>query len=264
MAKPTLFIGCSEEALPLAKAIDQGLKSKVSTTIWEEAKIQGSILSKTLEAINTTDFGLFIFNKDLQIIKDENIETTTTTNVILETGMFLGNKESEDQLILLKPKDTKKFQIPSDLSNVITIDYDIDLIENSSNKDTLNSLIKNIADKIEATKIPKKKELIDDSIQNNQEIYSYLTEPCLNNTETLILKVIYENILSKKYPLICYTQLIDLNERYEITENLKITISKLERENIIEVIKNNCSGSQKCHYIAINDEWTDFIDNLFL
>ena len=122
MEKPTLFIGCSSEVLPLARQIDQKLKDKITTIIWEKAKEQGSILSKTIEAIKTTDFGLFIFYNDLQTIKNGDGGFITTTNVILETGMFLGNKESENQLILLKPKDTKNFKIPSDISNIITID----------------------------------------------------------------------------------------------------------------------------------------------
>jgi len=259
MTKPTLFIGCSKKTLPLAKAIDQKLKHKINTIIWEEEKKQGSILPKILAEIKNANFGLFILYKDLKTEKNDEINYITTINVILEIGIFLGNKESENQLILLKP-EVDKFQIPSDINNIINIEYKIDLVDKIDD-DLLTSLCTKIENQINAR---EKETQVNITVEEDKTIENPLSEPCLTNIETLILKVIYENILSKKYPLICYTQLIDLNERYEITENLKITLSKLERENIIEVIKNNCSGSQKCHYIAINDEWTDFIDDLFL
>jgi len=265
MEKPTLFIGCSKKTLPLARAIDQKLKSKITTTIWEEEKEQGSILPKILKEIKNTNFGLFILYKDLKTEKNDEISYITTINVILEIGIFLGNKESENQLIILKP-EVDKFQIPSDMNNIIHIEYNINLVDNNIDEDLLISLCKKIEDKIntgERTKI-----VPENSLNTTKKEYETvgipISEPCLNDIDTSILKIIYENILSKKYPLICYNQLIDLNERYEISKNLKTTLSKLEREKIIEIIQNNCSGSENCKYIAINDEWIDFIDSLFL
>ncbi len=195
----------------------------------------------------------------MQVTHNDKISYITTINVILEIGIFLGNKESENQLILLKP-EADKFQVPSDINNIIHMDYDIDLVDKEIDETLLTSLCADIKDKIEASTPKDTKEVVLDTPK--EEVY--LPKPCLSDIETSILKIIYENILSKKYPLICYNQLIDLNERYEITEKLKIILSKLERENIIEMIQNDCSGNQSCKYIAINDEWIDFIDNLFL
>jgi len=261
MKNPTLFIGCSKKTLPLARAIDQKLKSKVTTEIWDETEEQGSILSNILTKIKKADFGLFILYKDLKTEKNDEISYITTINVILEIGIFLGNKESENQLILLKP-EVNKFEIPSDINNVINIEYNIDLVDKEIEENLLISLCTKIENKINAR---KKDNIITDNprVIPNETIPKPTKFPCSNDIETSIVKVIYENILSKKYPLICYNQLIELNERYEISENLKITLSKLEREKIIEVIQNNCSGNENCKYIAINDEWIDLIDNLF-
>jgi len=260
MEKQTLFIGCSKKTLPLARAIDRKLKSIITTDIWDEIEEQGSILPNILTKIKKADFGLFILYKDLKTEKNDKISYITTINVILEIGIFLGNKESENQLILLKP-EVEKFEIPTDINNVINITYHIDLIKDKIDEELLTSLCKKIEDKIKHKRIVEPQT---NPITGHETTEGSLSDPCLTDIETSILKIIYENKLSKKYPLICYSQLIDLNERYKTSENLKITLSKLEREKLIEVIQNSCEGSQNCKYIAINDESINFIDNLFL
>jgi len=119
--KPTLFIGSSAEALPIANACKEKLKDQFEVSIWneEQFKVGDSILDTLLTFANLYDFGLFLGTPD------DLTQTRTTDhlvqrdNVVFEYGIFAGALGKRRAFALVDDA----IKVPSDLDGLYLLKY---------------------------------------------------------------------------------------------------------------------------------------------
>ena len=127
-----IFIGSSgnDESLEIANKIAHMLKAiDVCATIWNQIEVFtiGDITIETiLNASKDFDGGVFVFNKDDQIITNGVQNYTARDNVILETGIFMGSLGKEAVAICRVP-DVRRI---SDLDGLTYLEYNPDDVPN--------------------------------------------------------------------------------------------------------------------------------------
>jgi CAP12/Pycsar effector protein, TIR domain len=122
--RPTLFIGSSTESLDIAYAAQSNLEDVAEVLVWTQGifELTKSYLESLLDALDDTEFGLFIFQAD-DVTKIRGTETRTTRdNVVFELGLFIGRLGREHTYILI-PKGISDFHLPSDLLGISTATF---------------------------------------------------------------------------------------------------------------------------------------------
>ncbi len=145
--KPSLFIGCSTEALDIAKTIKNKISDEVEVTIWSHGTFQssGGVLQTLMSTPGMYDFGLLLLTPDDKVeMRKENESTqqysVARDNVLFEYGLFLGQMGQNRTLILKEesvdlptdflPKGPKEGV--KDASNIATAEFN--LIPTPTNK----------------------------------------------------------------------------------------------------------------------------------
>jgi hypothetical protein len=121
---PTLFIGSSSESLDVAYAAQRNLEDVAEVVVWTQGifELTKSYLESLLDALEDTEFGLFIFGAD-DLIKIRGLEMPTARdNVVFELGLFIG-RLGRDRTFILMPKSSGDFHLPSDLLGVSTATF---------------------------------------------------------------------------------------------------------------------------------------------
>ena len=119
--KPALFVGSSSESLDVAYAAQKNLEDVAEVIVWTQGifELTKSYLESLLEALEDTEFGLFIFGPD-DLIKIRGMEMVTARdNVVFELGLFIG-RLGRDRSFILMPKDSADFHLPTDLLGITT------------------------------------------------------------------------------------------------------------------------------------------------
>jgi CAP12/Pycsar effector protein, TIR domain len=122
--KPTLFIGSSSESLDVAYAAQRNLEDVAEVVVWTQGifELTKSYLESLLDAIEDTEFGLFIFGAD-DLIRIRGAEIPTARdNVVFELGLFIGHL-GRDRTFILMPKSSADFHLPTDLLGVSTATF---------------------------------------------------------------------------------------------------------------------------------------------
>ena len=122
--RPTLFIGSSTESLDIAYAAQSNLEDVAEVLVWTQGifELTKSYLESLLDALDDTEFGLFIFQAD-DVTKIRGTETRTARdNVVFELGLFIGRLGREHTYILI-PKGIGDFRLPSDLLGISTATF---------------------------------------------------------------------------------------------------------------------------------------------
>lgn len=122
--KPTLFIGSSTESLDVAYAAQRNLEDVAEVVVWTQGifELTKSYLESLLDALDDTEFGLFIFGPDdVARIRGEEMRTARD-NVVFELGLFIGRLGRERSFILM-PRGVSDFHLPSDLLGISTASY---------------------------------------------------------------------------------------------------------------------------------------------
>ena len=123
--KPTLFVGSSSETLDVAYAAQRNLEDVSEVVVWTQGifELTKSYLESLLEALDDTEFGLFILGAD-DLIRIRGTEMPTARdNVIFELGLFIG-RLGRDRTFILMPKRSADFHLPSDLLGVSTATFE--------------------------------------------------------------------------------------------------------------------------------------------
>ena len=119
--KPKIFVGSSSSAksLDVAYAIQENLDPDAFVTIWNQGIFQLShnTLQDLLNAINSHEFAIFIFNNDDRIVSDDTEVSKVRDNVIFETGLFMG-KLGKDRVYFVKASGVKDLKLPTDLLGI--------------------------------------------------------------------------------------------------------------------------------------------------
>ena len=122
--KPTLFVGSSSESLDVAYAAQRNLEDVSEVVVWTQGifELTKSYLESLLEALDDTEFGLFILGAD-DLIRIRGTEMPTARdNVIFELGLFIG-RLGRDRTFILMPKRSANFHLPTDLLGVSTATF---------------------------------------------------------------------------------------------------------------------------------------------
>src|SRR5262249_3589246 len=124
IARPTLFIGSSSESLDIAYAAQRNLENVAEVVVWTQGifELTKSHLESLLDALDDTDFGLFIFGAD-DLTKIRGAELTTVRdNVVFELGLFIGRLGRGCSYVLM-PVGVPDIHLPSDLLGINTATF---------------------------------------------------------------------------------------------------------------------------------------------
>jgi CAP12/Pycsar effector protein, TIR domain len=122
--KPTLFVGSSSESLDVAYAAQRNLEDVAEVVVWTQGifELTRSYLESLLDALEDTEFGLFIFGAD-DLIRIRGTEMPTARdNVVFELGLFIG-RLGRDRTFILMPRSSADFHLPTDLLGVSTATF---------------------------------------------------------------------------------------------------------------------------------------------
>jgi len=117
--RPTLFVGSSSESLAVAYAVQSNLDEIAEAIVWTQGifELTKSYLESLLDALDDTDFAVFIFGAD-DLARIRGIEMKTARdNVVFELGLFIGRLGRERTFIIM-PKGVSDFHLPSDLMGI--------------------------------------------------------------------------------------------------------------------------------------------------
>ena len=126
-AKPKMFIGSSVERLDLAYAVQEGLEHDLEITVWSQGifELSRSAMASLTDALEESDFALFIFAPDDLTEMRDTRKQTVRDNVIFELGMFIG-KLTVDRCFLVVPRGIDDLHLPSDLLGLTPATYEPD------------------------------------------------------------------------------------------------------------------------------------------
>lgn len=123
-----VFIICSVEALPIARAIEMQLEhDKVFVKIWTDGVFLASKypIESLEEQLDESDFAIAIAQPDDSVTTARGVtKNTPRDNVIFELGLFVG-RLGRLRSLLLEPRG-EEVHLPSDLSGLTTIGYRTD------------------------------------------------------------------------------------------------------------------------------------------
>ena len=119
-----LFIGSSSESLDVAYAAQRNLEDVAEVVVWTQGifELTKSYLEALMDALDDTEFGLFIFGPDdVMRIRGEEMRIARD-NVVFELGLFIGRLGRERSFILM-PRGVSDLHLPSDLLGISTATY---------------------------------------------------------------------------------------------------------------------------------------------
>lgn len=124
--KPTLFVGSSSEALPIAEAVQRSTCHVADVTLWTQGvfRLNQTVFETLINKAKYYDYAVFIFSRDDAVCIRRNKKHIVRDNVVFELGLFcaiLGSK----RCFFLVPKDTASFRIPSNLRGLMYATYDV-------------------------------------------------------------------------------------------------------------------------------------------
>lgn len=123
-ARPRLFMICSAESLPIAKAIRVGLEHEAEVVIWSDDMIfpAGVYPIEALEEqVNLADFGIALAEPDDLMLSRDRQSSVPRDNVIFELGFFM-SRLGRHRTLLLIPKRTE-VKLPSDFKGLTPLPY---------------------------------------------------------------------------------------------------------------------------------------------
>jgi hypothetical protein len=122
---PKLFIGCSTDRLPIARALKQMLIDMADVTVWDEAPefaIGESILDGLIKVSKAYDFAILVFGQDDITIMGGVELLTVRDNVIFELGLFMGQM-GKGRAFWLNPAGSRAAYVSSDLGGIVHLHF---------------------------------------------------------------------------------------------------------------------------------------------
>ena len=130
-AVPVLFIGCSSEALPIAKAIESRMSEDgITVRLWTTGVFRAS--NFTLESLETalshSDFAALVLSPDDEVTSRDETLAAPRDNVVFELGLFMGAL-GHARTFLIRPGKAE-IKMPTDLAGLTALPYFLEPGEN--------------------------------------------------------------------------------------------------------------------------------------
>jgi hypothetical protein len=118
MGKSTVFIGSSVEGLEIARAVEWHLDREAEVTLWSQGVFGLGLgtLEALVDSLDQFDFGVLVLTPDDLTESRGHKSNSPRDNVLIELGLFLGNKGRNRTFVLCDRKADLK--IPGDLAGV--------------------------------------------------------------------------------------------------------------------------------------------------
>jgi hypothetical protein len=115
--KPSIFIGSSSEALPLARAIKNELSSEFHAEIWDERlfELGENTLNNLLLFVQCYDFAILVLTGDDFTKSRKQNAKSPRDNVIFELGLFMGAIGRRHAFPIIAPTENRRLKVPTDL-----------------------------------------------------------------------------------------------------------------------------------------------------
>ena len=124
--RPVLFMGCSTEALPVARAIESTLApDPIVVRVWADDTFEASSFPiESLEReLSGADFAALVLSPDDRVVSRDVTSDAPRDNVVFELGLFMGALgHSRTFLVYPAAIDIK---IPTDLEGLTALTYEL-------------------------------------------------------------------------------------------------------------------------------------------
>jgi CRP/FNR family transcriptional regulator, cyclic AMP receptor protein len=124
-ARPRIFVACSIEAIPLARAIQCEFHHDEFEVEWwgQGAFTASGIVVEDLERMAVqVDFAILILRADDETFSRGETWPSPRDNVVFELGLFMGTL-GRNRVFIVKPRGVV-LKLPSDLLGIIPVDFD--------------------------------------------------------------------------------------------------------------------------------------------
>jgi hypothetical protein len=127
--RPTVFIGSSREALPIANAVADQLEKVAEVALWTNRskfrKVGEYFLDSLVAASSNFDFAVMIFHVDDKREMRGNVAFVPRDNVIFELGLFMSRLGRERAFVLAPETWKANLGILSDLQGLTLVEFDL-------------------------------------------------------------------------------------------------------------------------------------------
>ena len=125
--RPVLFIGSSQESLPIARAIRSNFDhDDFVVNLWTDNIFGPSqfVITELEKLIQEADFAVLVLGPDDEVISRNQKSDVPRDNVIFELGLFMGAL-SHERTFMIIPRDCD-IKIPTDLLGLTSLSYKSD------------------------------------------------------------------------------------------------------------------------------------------
>jgi hypothetical protein len=123
-ARPSLFIGSSNEGLAVAQALQELLHHDMDPTVWCQGLFQptASLLQKLVREARRYDIAVFVFAPDDDLVLRQQQYRAVRDNVVFEYGLFVG-AIGLGRCFLVMPFDAADIRLPTDLLGTVPLTF---------------------------------------------------------------------------------------------------------------------------------------------
>lgn len=129
--RPVLFVGCSAEAVPVARAIQVAFQyDPVVVKVWTDRVFSPSSFPVQAldQALVDVDFAVLVLSPDDEVVSRGAASPAPRDNVVFELGLFMGAL-GHTRTFLVHPRDVD-VKVPTDLMGITPLTYESETGEN--------------------------------------------------------------------------------------------------------------------------------------
>lgn len=264
---PIVFVGCSNESIHIAKAIQTNLSSIAHVELWTQGTFKPShdYLDDLLGQAKKVDFAVFILSPDDITESRNSKEASPRDNIVFESGFFMGAL-GRNRVFLLAPKSLQ-LKKPTDLSGITMVLY-TEPQPNGNWRSALGAATNQIEEAIlemgqkpiaQGTMTPSTSALYQKTYSSLQDAANDIKDACKNAMDLKILSITgvsmigTDNSIISTAELESYTNVTKLRVLLMSTESRWVTsgLAARRERNSLEEYVDEIRTSQKLVEIGL-------------